>query len=403
MNTGKDETPEELTETGEKSGVAAENEDVSTMVPFDPRAITIERKVCSIDAIIRRLKNERINIHPDFQRNAVWDEKRKSQLIESLMLNIPIAIFYVADDGCGNWDVVDGLQRLTAIKEFIIDKKLKLQKLEFWKEYEGMTIDELPAFPFNQIMENEFSFVIIGTRTPESVKYNIFKRINTGGMPLSSQEIRHALYQGNGTKLLEKFAITDSFLQATDKSIKPSRMVDRELILRCLTFLLLDTSGYQNNDTMDNFTVKGLRILNNLDRLDSSGLEKEYGKETLVSVRIRDYAKLEAIFNTGMERNFLLFGRNAFRLSAQTGAASRTPINKALFEVWGRTLALMNNGDFDTLMTKQDALFSLYDKKKKEDEFVRAVSRDSWKKPMVDYRFEQAALLIQEVLGAGKN
>ncbi|MDR2516557.1 MAG: DUF262 domain-containing protein, partial [Spirochaetaceae bacterium] len=122
-----DEIPEELTETGEKSGVAAENEDVSAMVPFDPRAITIERKVYSLDTVIRRLKDKRINIPPDFQRNAVWDEKRKSQLIESLMLNIPIAIFYVADDGDGNWDVVDGLQRLTAIKEFIIDKKLKLQ------------------------------------------------------------------------------------------------------------------------------------------------------------------------------------------------------------------------------------------------------------------------------------
>jgi hypothetical protein len=153
---------------------------------------------------------------------------------------------------------------------------------------------------------------------------------------------------------------------------------------------------------MDNFTVKGLRILNYLDRLENSGLEKEYGKETLLSVRIKNYAELEKKFNLGMERNYLLFERNAFRLSAQT-AASRTPINKALFEIWGCKLALMKKNDFDALMAKKDVLFSLYDEKKKEDAFIRAVSRDSWKKPMVDYRFELAALLIQEVLHANKN
>lgn len=284
-----DEISEELTATGEKSGVQMEADDDTPIVPFDPREISIERKVVSLDAIIRRLKNKTIHLHPDFQRKAVWDDKRKSQLIESLMLNIPIAIFYVADDGEGNWDVVDGLQRLTAIEEFIVEKTLRLQKLEFWKKYEGMKIDDLPAFPFNQIMETEFSLVITGPKTPEKVKYNIFKRINTGGMPLSGQEIRHALNQGKGTKLLEDLVRTEDFLLATDNSIKPSRMMDRELILGGLTFLLLGANGYFNNDTMDSFLVKGLQILNNLDNLKNVKLEREYGKEVFTEVRIKDY------------------------------------------------------------------------------------------------------------------
>ena len=145
------------------------------------------------------------------------------------MLKIPIPMFYVAADEKGNWDVVDGLQRLTTIKEIIFGDKFiqtqdekyrgvgkRLKGLEFWgNKYDGRTFNELPELLINRILETEFRFTIINPGTPEEVKRNIFKRINTGGMPLTQQEIRHALYQGQSTILLEELANSNVFKKVT--------------------------------------------------------------------------------------------------------------------------------------------------------------------------------------------
>ncbi|MDR1787405.1 MAG: DUF262 domain-containing protein [Treponema sp.] len=391
--------PEDLAENGEKSGVQQEEEIDSPREPFDPSEISIRSKPITLDTIMRRINGNSIRLAPNFQRNVVWNNQRKSLLIESLMLNIPIAIFYVAEDEKGSWDVVDGLQRLTTIKEFVKDKTLKLEGLEFWTEYNGKTIDDLPPVPYNRIMETEFSFVIIERGTPESVKYNIFKRINTGGMPLSGQEIRHALFQGKGADLLVELAQSDEFLRATANSVNPSRMADRELILRLLSFLLLGPEGYTAADSMEHFLRKGLNILNHVENLDDKRLIREYGCEMLANIRIRDYTKIRSLFALGMNRSAELFAQNAFRISLEN-QTPRAPINKALFETWGCELALLSVDKFQHLLGKKKKLIKAYDAKKREEPFVRAVSRDSWKKATVDLRFTTVNKLVMEAIHA---
>jgi hypothetical protein len=393
--------PEELTETGEKSGIQQEDNTEIPQEPFNPKEISIDSKKISLDQVLRRLKSKTIRLSPNFQRNVVWNNTRKSLLIESLMLNIPIAMFYVSDDGKGNWDVVDGLQRLTAIKEFIYEKTLVLEGLEFWKDYNNLKFDDLPSIPYNQIMETEFNFVIINPGTPESVKYNIFKRINTGGLPLSGQEIRHALFQGKGTELLVKFSTSKEFKIATDNSINDSRMAAREIILRCLSFLLLGNFNYPNNGNMENFLRKGLKILNNLENLSSAKLGKDFEKDDLSKIKIKNYEELEKYFLLSMERNFELFNNNAFRISLL--GKHRSPVNKALFETWGCQLALLSNDEYTKCLTNKDILFSRYEEKKKEADFIRAVSRDAWKKNNVDYRFDEISNIIQGAINADKN
>jgi hypothetical protein len=388
---------EELAALGEKSGVQIEIDEELPQEPFNPKEISINSKVISLDTILRRIKSETIRLSPAYQRNVVWDNKRKSLLIESLMLNIPIAMFYVSDDGKGNWEVVDGLQRLTAIKEFILDKKYKLEGLEFWKQYNGHGMDDLPPFPSNQIMETEFNFVIIQPTTRDTVKYNIFKRINTGGMPLSNQEIRNALYQGKGTELIYNLSLSKDFLQATDNSINDSRMAARELILRCLSFMILGVQGYSSGDTMDAFLNKGIRILNNLENPFDKKLEKDYGREFLASVNVKDYKTLAGLFTAGMERNFMTFGGNAFRISLMN-QQPRSPVNKSLFETWGGVLATLSEKEYKAVLGKKEILISKYDKIKRDQQFSRAVSRDAWKKTNVDYRFAAISDLVGRVL-----
>ncbi|MBR5964579.1 MAG: DUF262 domain-containing protein [Treponema sp.] len=390
---------EELTEFGEKAGVIAEDEG-TVKDPFAPEDIRISKKVISMDQVVRRLTANTLCLAPEFQRSEVWTQTKKSQLIESLMLNIPIPLFYVAADNTGAWDVVDGLQRLSAIKEFLVDKTLVLSNLEFLGEkYNGKTIDDKDFSPifFNRIYETEFSFIIIEPGTPDSVKYNIFKRINTGGVFLSAQEIRHALFQGKGTRLLSELAKNDVFLQATDWSINDTRMAAREVILRCLSFMLLGEDGYLNNDNMESFLRKGIQVLNFLDNRDVLLEKKVFRDGKVPEIRISSYNDLKRLFFTSMQRNFELFGKDAFRISKSN--MRRSPINKALFDSWGTILAFLPDKDYEKLKDDRDLLIEKYDSKKDDKVFYDAVSRTAWQKSKVDIRFKEIRQLIQDVIG----
>jgi hypothetical protein len=126
------------------SGVEDDSND-ELAEPFNPEKISIYSKSVPMDTCLRRLKQNTIKLNPDFQRNEVWTEDKRSQLIESLMLKIPLPMFYVSADEKGVWTVVDGLQRLSTIRDFILGKELngegfKLNSLEFWQIYNTKTL-----------------------------------------------------------------------------------------------------------------------------------------------------------------------------------------------------------------------------------------------------------------------
>ena len=387
----------ELLVDGINSGVSEEYEDTTEIEPFDPKKISITKKNIALDVVIRRMKRKTIRLTPDFQRNAVWSDKQKSLLIESLMLNIPIPMFYVAADEEGNWDVVDGLQRLTALKEYLIDNSLKIDNLEFWKEYKGKAIDDLPPVIYNRIYETEFTFVIIEPNTPENVKYNIFKRINTGGKPLSPQEIRNALYNGKGTKLLQNLAHSDSFLNATDNSINDLRMTAQECVLRYLSYLLVGTDGYFEKDFADSFLIRNLRILNNLDNIKDKSNYVMFKDGKNPKILVNSYDELIELFNKGLKRNKDFFGKDAFRLMS-IKTKKRTPINRAMIETLGTLFARLSEEEFNKLLTLKDSFLKKYEKVRITNEFYRAVSRDPWTKENVNYRFKIFEKLIQETI-----
>lgn len=385
---------DELSATGEFSGVMSDGMDNDNLDPFDPAKIRISKKTISLDQILRRIKNKSIVLAPEFQRNEVWNQTKKSQLIESLMLNIPIPLFYVAADENGNWDVVDGLQRLSTIKEFILDETLVLKNLEFWGEYNGRTIEDLPPLIYNRIFETEFSVIVIEPGTPDAVKYNIFKRINTGGMPLSAQEIRHALYQGNSTKILKDLSLSKEFLQATDNSINDSRMAAREIILRCLSFMILGVEGYYNNDIMDSFLRRGIQVLNYLEAPEKLIEKRIFEENILPNFNVKSYDALSSMFKLGMDRSFKIFDKNAFRISVTN--AKRSSINKGLFETWGTLLSLISEDKFECLLGNKDELITKYDLMKKDSRFYTAVSTGAYQKTNVNYRFGAVRELIEE-------
>jgi hypothetical protein len=401
---------EELAATGKFSGVEAESEEFDLQEPFDPEKISIDGRVVSMDALIRRLIQGTIRLAPAFQRKEVWDIERKSRLVESMMLNIPIPMFYVAADEKGNWDVVDGLQRLTTIKEFVLGteymqtrdekrrgKGFRLKNLEFWGDkYDGLMFDALPKGMTNRILETEFRFTIINPGTPEEVKRNIFKRINTGGMPLTSQEIRHALYQGKSSTLLEELSSAKHFLEATDNSVDDSRMAARELILRFLAFSIHKYVEYPRASDMDAFLSNTMRIINYMPELAHSDLRKIFKKTDIPEIRYNDIDILKKRFRRAMLRATIIFGEHAFRKSY--GKYRRSPINKTLFEVWGNVLADLRKEEFQLLEDNKKELLDDYSDIINDEDFVTVISRDSWKYSGVQSRYKLIKKLVDRFI-----
>lgn len=359
---------QELSELGEPVGVEADDAD-NLIEPFDPDLISIEQRVVSMDALIRRLKQGSIRLNPNFQRNEVWDAERRSRLIESIILRIPLPMFYVAADAEGRWDVVDGLQRLSTIRNFVLGNekkdKLCLKGLEFLGDrLNGYTYDQIVDDPANQriintIMETEMRFTVINPGTPEEVKRNVFKRLNTGGLPLTTQEIRHALYQGQVTDLVRMLAESESFREATDNSINDSRMAARELVLYFLAFAIFPRSIYKGN--MDSWLSNAMRVINLMPSLDQIKLVKIFKEvESIPNIRIKNIEELSQRFEVAMKRGVVLFGKHAFRKSLPIKGQRRTPVNKALFETWGNILANLSFDDFKVLEKNKEKLIDVY-------------------------------------------
>ncbi|MBF0437755.1 MAG: DUF262 domain-containing protein [Magnetococcales bacterium] len=220
----------------------------------------------SLDTLIRRMKEGEIELSPDFQRNEVWQPPAKSRLIESLLIRIPLPAFYMDATNEDRWLVVDGLQRLSTLRDFVIpkseDKRLRLVGLEFLTELSGKGFDELPRNYQRRIEETQVTVYLIEEGTPPEVKFNIFKRINTGGLPLSPQEIRHAMNQGPVTGFLKELAESQEFRDATKGEIWDNRMSDREFVLRFFAFVLIPDRCNEIDD--DTFLMEAMDRLNKM-------------------------------------------------------------------------------------------------------------------------------------------
>lgn len=388
----------------------AENEIIQDEDPFDPKLISIDRKVVAMDTILRRLEQGSFYLSPSFQRKEVWSDDRKSRLIESLLLKIPIPMFYVSSNEKGVWTVVDGLQRLSTIRDFVLGTEylrdpqkhgslkghgMRLSGLEFWTDLDNCNMNDLPIELSNRLLETEFTFTIINPGTPEEVKRNIFKRINTGGMPLSSQEIRNALYGGEAADLLNDLANLKEFKEATDNSIKTHRMEDKELILRFVAFLLRSPILYDKTYSSDEWLSDTMIIYNAMPSFTNHDFKKL--KEKGITQRVISSISKEEIkglFSQAMKRAYHLFGNSAFRKNLP--GQRRAPINKSLFETWGVLLARMPQVQYEKILNSKQDMYVDYEMLLSDDQFVIAISRDSMKHASVKYRYLKISELIKK-------
>jgi uncharacterized protein with ParB-like and HNH nuclease domain len=362
-----------------------EYEDTSTGVlmeePFNPSQIDISSKTPTIDLLIKRLKADppEIDLYPDFQRaDDLWDIGKQSRLIESLLIKFPLPAFYFDGTDNNKWLVVDGLQRLSAIRNFCINKTLKLTGLEFLKKLEGEGFDSLPRNLQRQIEEAQVTAYIINPGTPEEVKFNIFRRVNTGGLIMEPQEIRHAMNQGIPAIYVKELSQLPEFIDATQGAISPKRMLDREFVTRFISFYLNAYESYVPDlDIFMNSSMNGVKKLSDSER-----------------------EKMKSDFSASMKLSKEVFGNWAFRKSDKY-PEKRKPINKALFEIWSVSLAKLDENQRKQLLLRKDILFQKSIQLIKEDlTFFNSITTSTGNKGSVHYRFSSVKKIIKETLDA---
>lgn len=360
-----------------------EYEDTSTGVlmekPFNPSQIDISSKSPTVDLLIKRLKSNppEIDLYPDFQRkDDLWDSGKQSRLIESLLIKFPLPAFYFDGTDNNKWLVVDGLQRLSALRNFVIDKTLRLTGLEFLKKLEGDGFDDLPRNLQRQIEEAQVTAYVINPGTPEEVKFNIFRRVNTGGLIMEPQEIRHAMNQGIPAIYVKELSQLPEFIEATQGAISPKRMLDREFVTRFISFYLNNYENYiPDLDTFMNSSMGDIKKLTNSER-----------------------EKMKSDFSASIKLNEEIFGNWAFRKSDKY-PEKKKPINKALFEIWSVSLAKLDEIQRKQLLIKKDILFGKSIKLIREDlAFFNSITTSTGNKGSVYYRFSSIERIIKETL-----
>jgi len=344
--------------------------------PFDTTKITILTKQDSMQNLINRLKNDEIDLNTDFQRHAdLWSDAKMSLLIESILIRFPLPAFYFDATKDESWQVVDGLQRLSTIKKFVVDNKLKLKSLEYLgneKDVLEKTYSELPRSYQRRIDECPVTLFLIQPGTPTDVKYNVFKRINTGGLVLNSQEIRNAMAKKRERDFLEKLSEYGSMKKIFNEKLY-KRMRVQELVLRFIAF-------YTLNYEKDSISYISLFLNKAMEELK----KKNDG----------ELNEIEKVFMKTIDYCYSIFGNSAFEKKSSKK-------NSALFEVWMVILSKLTDSDNDILVVKKKAVISKLNKLIENDkEFSDSISVSTQKKENYKIRYERIKNLIKEVLNA---
>ena len=260
---------------------------------------------------------------------------------------------------------------------------LRLNGLQSLKtELDDKSFEDLPRPLQRRILETELTLHVIRAGTPLNVKFNIFSRINQGGLPLNAQEIRNAIYLGKWRDCIRRMAKNQNFLSATENRIKGERLEDHELVLRFAALYSLPRDQKRHpEENLDDF-------LNNFVEKRTAGWSD------------KQWHDVEVAFQRAMEAAPLIFGPMAFRKYSLPNM-SRRPINRGLFETEAVALAQLTDGEIKILAKKSNQVIERFGKKFSEDnDFIRALLYATGRGSSSNKRLEGIVGIFNEVLHA---
>jgi Protein of unknown function DUF262 len=354
-------------------------EDEGTLLPgFEKkykdqmRQIVTQRLDLPISTLPAMLK-EQIKIDPEFQRRDRWDETRQSRLIESLLMNVPIPPIFLGEDEYGFYVVLDGRQRLTAIRNFL-NNILTLKGLSVWDDLNGLTFDDLIKRGLDKHLTRRFvSAIAILKESSPIVKYDVFDRLNTGGVKANEMEVRNAVFQGPFTDQLHQLSRLPAFCDLweipKDKILAETnriyqRMEDLAIVLR---FFALFKPGEMEGPFRDHLS----------DYMQHRNLT--YKKDPNVGEADK------ILFTQAVANAWTIFGNDAFRSPHKEKKGPRSiPLAEAVLI----GLAELNPVQITTEVAKKirESLSALC----KDETFLKAISTGTNGKGAIESRVEMA-------------
>jgi uncharacterized protein with ParB-like and HNH nuclease domain len=223
--------------------------EIQGQIDSNRRTVGFDNYDITVQQVYHMITNGSIDIAPEYQRHFAWDGARQSQLIESLFLGIPVPSLFFATNADATWEVVDGLQRLTTIVNFVANEdqikkvnsdcvKLKIESLEKLSALNGLKFEQLPQSVQLMFMTRPLRVTVLNDRSDFKVRYDLFERLNTGGISLHPQEIRNCIYLGAFNTFLKECVRNDDFktvVKMTEKAELSGNL--EELVLKFFAYL----------------------------------------------------------------------------------------------------------------------------------------------------------------------
>lgn len=418
-----EELIEDETFTGVENEVDVKDDDVhetsTTEDDSSQNGLRIRHITPVLTLIYDRLSFQEIELQPDFQRkDRIWSAEKRSKLIESILMGLPLPAFYFAEKKDGDWIVVDGLQRITTVFDFMKDG-FCLDKLESLDDsYNGKLFSELSRLDKRKIREYQITAHVIDSESDkENLIVELFHRINTYGVKLSDQEIRSAMYQGSSVTFLRYLSSSFDFIESTNAKVSPQRQKDMELCLSALSYIVLGYKDF-NYKTYNDFLSSVMEEINKFKLEIGNSDSIDDGLSYLTANTEPLFFTLEDKFKQGLSLAHQVFDGMAFKKHLDAGKAA--PISKPLFEVVVTVFSSLTQEQCEQVKWHSDELISdLYNAieldskeyahwesesyEKANRGFMYSLSASTGKRPTILYRFEAFKNILKHSTGIEVN
>ncbi len=333
--------------------------------------IRVDPKFFSVQQIVDWIDSGDIDLLPEFHRKNVWTSTQRSQLIESILLGFPVQAIYLAETQEGRLVIVDGLQRLSSIHDFV-RHDFRLESLEYLPSLTGMQFSELPSMLRRRLQMTSLLVYVIDPRVLDSVKFDIFLRLNAGGSPLTPQEMRHSIGGPRARRFLARLADDEAFVSATGRALSHDyRMVGEDLVLRFCAFRM-------NRENLDRFRSGVATVLTHV--MSEIDREATDALDGLADAFVRAMRNANGIFKEHAFRRWPL-GDDRLR-----------PINRSLFESWSTALA---DYEWEALEPRAPVIaLATREHMTSDYKYIEAISAGTGLLPRIKYRLQVA----QEIL-----
>ena len=333
-------------------------------VPQEVRKLTTQAYDKSVADVVRMIEDKDIRLDPDYQRNYVWDNKKSSLLIESIILNVPIPVIYVSQEQDDTWSVIDGLQRLYSLKRFF-EGKFKLSGLEILSELNKHDINSLNPKALRLLKNGLLRVIMITHDSNEEIKYDVFMRLNTGSVHLNEQELTNNV---QWQTLLG--------LKAPHK-----RMADRELILR---FLAIYHGWNIEDKQLVGYKGRMKVFLNEF-------MSKNHNTNT------QNLENWKLLFNETVEKIISVYGEEAFRRINREGSKENS-INRAIIDIL--MLSSTQHSKDDLLRYKEQLNSRFLDLILKDDIFNNSLKIGTSDSKVITYRLTQWCSEVNNIVSS---